>query len=233
MIPLSIAGALATPVLMLLEALQTHFQHPEQVFTLDDVFDNSLIYVMLLMNVMVYIAISAYLFSREYLENTLKLILPVPVSRTKLIFGKFLTLFLWIIALTIVTWIGIFALSGIYHLIFGMNGFYIGVALNWLIKFLLGGILMFLTISPYAFLAESTKGFITPMIVSAVMVMGSVALCNQNLGALFPWTAIYLLIGDGIGSTGYPLWLVAKIILFVSVIGFIITFNYFNKEDLK
>jgi bacitracin transport system permease protein len=76
--------------MMLVEALQSHFEHPEKVFTLSNIYDSSLLYVMLLMNMMVYVAITAYLFSREYAEKTLKMILPSPVSRIDFIIGKFL-----------------------------------------------------------------------------------------------------------------------------------------------
>lgn len=233
MLPLSIIGVLATPFMMLLEALQTHFKHPERIFTLSDIYDNSILYMMLLMNFMVYVTIAAYLFSREYTEKTLKTILPIPVSRSKLVLGKFLILLLWSIMLTAVTWTGILVLSGIYHAIFGMNGFYITTALKWLFKMLLGGVLMFLTISPFAYLAEKTKGLVAPMIISAVIVMGSVALCNQDYGALYPWTATYFLIMDKIKSTGYPISLAVGIITLISVIGFFATFLYFKKEDLQ
>jgi len=233
MLPLSILGALATPIMMALEALQTHFKYPERIFTLNDIYDNSLLYAMLLMNIMVFAAITAYLFSREYTENTLKTILPVPIPRAGLVIGKFLTLFLWSIMLTIVTWTGSLILSGIYHVIFGLSGFYITIALQWLLKLLLGGVLMFLTISPYAFLAERSKGLVVPMITSAVMVMGSAALCNQDFGALYPWTATYFLVKGRMESTGYPISLAIAIIILVSVMGFYATFHYFKKEDLK
>ncbi|QVK18626.1 ABC transporter permease [Mycoplasmatota bacterium] len=233
MLPLSMIGALATPIMMLLEALQTHFEYPERIFTLSDIYDSSLLYVMLLMNMMVYVAITAYLFSREYTEKTLKTILPAPVSRTKFIVGKFYTLFLWIIMLTVVTWTGILVLSALYHSIFGLEGFDITIALQWLLKLLLGGVLMFLTISPFAFLAERTKGLAAPMIIAAVMVMGSAALCNQKIGALYPWTATYFLIKGKMASTGYSIPLTISIIILVSAIGYFATFAYFKKEDLK
>jgi bacitracin transport system permease protein len=233
MLPLSIIGALAAPIMLFLEALQVHYEHPERILTLSDIYDNSLLYVMLLMNMMVCVAITAYLFSREYTEKTIKTILPLPVSRIKLVIGKFYTLVIWILSLTVVTWTGVFVLSGIFHCIFGMNGFYITVAFQWLLRFLLGGVLMFLTVSPYAFLAERTKGLVAPMITSAVMVMGSAALCNQNFGALYPWTAALFLVKGKIYSTGYSILLAVGIIVTVSVIGFFMTFSYFKKEDLR
>lgn len=78
-----------------------------------------------------------------------------------------------------------------------------------------------------------TKGFVAPMIASAVVVLGSAALCNQDWGALYPWTASVLLLKGRIEETGYPVWLSISILFLVSVIGFVLTFLHFKKEDLK
>ena len=72
MVLISVAGVLSTPLLMLIEALQTHFDKPEIIFTLSDIYSDSVLYIMLLVNIMIYVAIAAYLFSREYTESTLK-----------------------------------------------------------------------------------------------------------------------------------------------------------------
>lgn len=233
MLFISILGVMATPCMMLIEALQTHFEHPELDFTLADIYSDSLLYIMLLINMMIYVTITAYLFSREYTENSLKSILPIPVSRMVFSTGKFLVLFLWIMMLTAVTWAGIFAFSGLYHVLIGMDGFRFSVASEWLFKFLLGNALLFLTITPFAFIAEKTKGLVAPMIVSAVIVMGSAALTNQELGALYPWTATFFIMEGRIERTGYPIPFAVGIIIFVSIIGFYATFHYFNKEDIK
>lgn len=230
---ISVLGVLSTPCMMLVEALQVHFKYPEKSFSLADIYDNSLVYVMLLINFIVYVTITAYLFSREYTENTIKAILPIPVSRTNFIVGKFFTLFIWIMLLTIITWSGILGLFSIYHLLFGIDGFRFGVIVIWLLKFLLGGTLVFVTISPFAFIAEKTKGLVAPMIFSAVIVLGSAALSNQEIGALFPWTATYFLIDGRLANIKYPIPLSISIITIISILGFYITIHYFKNEDLK
>ena len=146
MVLISVAGVLSTPLLMLIEALQTHFDKPEIIFTLSDIYSDSVLYIMLLVNIMIYVAIAAYLFSREYTESTLKTILPIPISRTKLLIGKFCTLLLWIVMLTLVTWAGIFIVCGLYDAVFTLEGYSLLVAIVWLPKFLFGSILMFLTV---------------------------------------------------------------------------------------
>ena len=134
MVLISVAGVLSTPLLMLIEALQTHFDKPEIIFTLSDIYSDSVLYIMLLVNIMIYVAIAAYLFSREYTESTLKTILPIPISRTKLLIGKFCTLLLWIVMLTLVTWAGIFIVCGLYDAVFTLEGYSLLVAIVWLPK---------------------------------------------------------------------------------------------------
>ncbi|MBE5983147.1 ABC transporter permease [Lacrimispora sp. AGF001] len=232
-IPISIIGVLSTPMLMLLEAVQTHFDKPELAFTLADIYKSSVLYSMLLTNMMIYVAITAFLFSREYLENTLKTIIPIPVSRSKLLIGKFFALLLWILALNFVTWAGIFMICGLYHIVFTLDQYSFSAAIVWLPKYLLGGVLMFLTISPFAFAAEKTKGFVTPVIGSAVIVMGSAALANHDWGAFYPWTAVFFLVQGKISSNVYITALSIIIVLLLSATGFILTFYHLKTEDLK
>lgn len=233
MVSFSILGVMSVPVMMLIEALQIHSEQPERSITLDGIYNNSTLYVMLLANMMIYVAITAFLFSREYAENTWKTLLPIPISRKKLLLGKYSALFLWMFLLTVATWAGILLLSGIYHVGFGMEDYGLHTAIGWLPKFLLMNVLMFLTITPFAFAAQLTKGFVAPTIASAVMVLGSAALCNQKWGALYPWTATFFLMEGRVEKTGYPVALSVAIVFLVSAAGLILSFYYFNKEDLK
>ena len=230
---LCIIGAFAVPAMMLIEAIQTHFEYPERIFTLSDIYDNSLLYAMLLMNMMICVAIISYIFSREYLDNTLKTVLPIPISRVKLLIGKYAVTLLLTLLINIITWAGILLFSGIYHSIFTISEFSLSVALSWLMKFLYSGILIFFTATPFSYLAMKTKGFVAPMVISAAIVMGSAAISNQNLAALYPWTATFFLVKGSITSKGYPILLSIIIILFISILGFLATFKYFSNEDLK
>lgn len=63
--------------------------------------------------------------------------------------------------------------------------------------------------------------------------MGSAALCNQDFGALYPWSATFFLLKGKIESTGYPILLSVGIIVFVSAIGFLATVHHFKREDIK
>ena len=56
---------------------------------------------------------------------------------------------------------------------------------------------------------------------------------GEAWGALYPWTASVLLLQGRVEGTGYPVWLSITILIFVSGIGFMLTFLHFKKEDLK
>lgn len=231
MLPFSIAGVLSTPAMLFIEALQTHLRHPETYFTLTDIFDHGLLYMMLLTNLTIYVSLTAHLFSHEYTDNTLKTLLPVPVPRVRFLMGKFCLLFMWTFLLSVVTWTGVFALTGLYHAWIGMHGFSLGIALVWLRKFSAASVLMFLTLTPFAYIAEKTKGVIAPVIASAVVVMGSAALCNQDMGALYPWTASFFIIKGSLTDTGYPLTLSVGILVLLSGASLLLTLWHFASAD--
>src|SRR5699024_5211709 len=48
--------------------------------------------------------VTTYLFNREYVVNTIKNILTIPVSRVCFIMSKTLLLFMWIMMLTMIAW---------------------------------------------------------------------------------------------------------------------------------
>ncbi len=233
MLLISSLGALVTPIMMIIDGVRVHYAHPEIVNTLADLYDSCLFYTMIIFGLLVYTVIAAYLFSREYSEKTLKTVLTVPVPRLSLIASKFSMLLIWMIALTLVSWSSTFILAAAYHAIFGMAEFSVTVAWHYLGQMLFGGVLMFLTLSPFAFLAEWTKGLVVPVIAAATVLMGNAALANEAIGALFPWTATLLLINGKIPGTGYLDTLAISFIALVSILGFLASIIYFQKEDIK
>jgi bacitracin transport system permease protein len=231
MLLISFLGALTTPLMMAADAVKIYYSGSGTIVTLADLYDSCSLYTMLLFGFIVYVVIESYLFSREYTEKTLKTILAVPVAKEIFILGKFVMLFIWVMALTLITWLSMFIFAAIYNFIFGLNGFGFSVAIEYFIEMVFGGALLYLTITPFAFLALWTKGLVVPIIVAAAVLMGNMALSNEALGALFPWTASLMLIrGSGLG---YPYPLVVFLVAGTSVFGFIASMVYFQKEDIK
>lgn len=233
MLLISFLGACVMPVMMVLDGIKIHYSEPNVVITLAALYDSCSMYTMLLLGLIVYTVIAAYLFSREHTERTLKTVLTVPVSKVSFLVSKYIMLFLWIMALTFVSWAGMLLLAAAFGPVFGLDGFRMGIAYSYLGEMLLGGVLMFVTLSPFVFLALWTKGLVIPIIVSATVMMGNAALSNEAFGAFYPWTASFLLVNGKLAETGCPHWISVGLIALVSILGFASTFIYFQKEDIK
>jgi len=233
MLLISFLGALVTPSMMIADGIKIHYSKPDTIITFADLYDSCSLYTMMLFGLIVYSVIAAYLFSREYTEKTLKTILTVPVSKLTFIISKFIMLFIWIMALTLISWASMFVLAALFGAAFEIAEFSTVVAVKYLGEMVLGGIFMFLTITPFAFLAIWTKGLVVPIITAAAIAMGNVALSNEALGALYPWTASLMLIRGEITQTGYPYLLVITLIAVVSIFGFLASIIYFQREDIK
>jgi bacitracin transport system permease protein len=230
---ISFLGALVTPGLVFANGVRTHYLRPDVVVKMADFYNYCITYSMLMFGLIVYVVIAAYLFSREYAENTLKTILTVPVRKLTFIISKFSMLFIWVMVLTLVSWASIYIITALYSIMFGLAEFGAAVAFEYLVKMTLAGVLMFLTISPFAFLSMRSKGIVVPVIAAATVAMGNVVIYSESLAALFPWAASYLLVRGEIAQTGYPLYLVIGLIAVVSIFGFAVSIIYFQREDIK
>jgi len=233
MLLISFLGALVSPVLMFANGVRSHYSRPDMVVKLENFYGSSMLYSMLMFSLIVYVVIAAFLFSREYAEKTLKTIITAPVSKGRFINAKFITLFILIIVLSLVSWAAIYALAALYHYLFGLAEFNVSVVMNYLGKMILSGMLMFMTISPFVFLSLWTKGLVVPVISAAAVAMGNVMLSYERLGAFYPWTASYLLISGEITATGYPVPLAISLVAAVSILGFLASVIYFKAEDIR
>ena len=233
MVLISVAGVLSTPLLMLIEALQTHFDKPEIIFTLSDIYSDSVLYIMLLVNIMIYVAIAAYLFSREYTESTLKTILPIPISRTKLLIGKFCTLLLWIVMLTLVTWAGIFIVCGLYDAVFTLEGYSLLVAIVWLPQVFVWQYPDVFNSFSFCVCCYENKRICRPDDWLCVIVMEVPHFQIKNGERCIRGQPPISWCRVNFRVPAYPTLLSVSIIILVSAVGFLMTFHHFKKEDLK
>jgi len=107
MLLICILGAFVAPILMFVNGVRTHYAHPDAVVKLADFFNSSMLYSMLMFSLIVFAVIGAFLFSREYSENTLKTIITIPVAKSKFIISKFVMLLIVTITLTLISWAAI------------------------------------------------------------------------------------------------------------------------------
>ncbi len=87
--------------------------------------------------------------------------------------------------------------------------------------------------SPFVFITLWLKNLFTPIIAAATVVLGNVALANEDLGVLFPWTSPHLIASGDIEKYNYSIETALVIILTVFFFGVFSSFAYFKKQDVK
>lgn len=229
MLLISVLGAMVAPIMVFAGLVKAKITEPDKIITYWDMLEQTNLYVLLLFGVIVYGVIAAYLFSREYTENTLKAVLTVPVSKGAFLTSKFLMLFVWMMILTAVAWVVTLILS----VIGNAAEFSVDIIVESLKEYFLGAFLLYFTMSPFVFITLWLKNLVTPIIATATAVLGNVALANEDLGVLFPWTSPYLIASGDIVKYSYSTETALTIILAVFSIGIFASFIYFEKEDVK
>ena len=226
---ISVLGAMVSPIMVFAGLIKAKITEPNKVITYWDMLEQTNLYVLLLFGVIVYGVIAAYLFSREYTENTLKSMLTVPVSKGAFLTAKFFMLFIWMMILTAVAWISTLLLS----IIGNAAQFSATVITQSLKEYFLGAFLLYFTMSPFVFITLWLKNLFTPIIAAATVVLGNVALANEDLGVLFPWTSPHLIASGDIEKYNYSIETALVIILTVFFFGVFSSFAYFKKQDVK
>jgi len=224
---ISVLGAVPSPFMCFVEYLRIKAQYPERTIWFRDVFSANNLYVLLLISVVLYGVIAAYLFSREYTENTLKNVLTIPVSKTKFMLVKYLMLFLWIMVLTLIAW----GLLLVFGQIAQLAGFSWGLAIEQLGRYLVGGCLAFLLTSPAVFLALRFKNLVPPIIFSTAITLVNVLMANVEERVLFPWSAIYV-ISSGKLVWQYPLICPYIAVFGMALVGLTASVLYFKSIDI-
>lgn len=228
MLLVSVLGAMVTPFMLFVEILKESSDKPDFQFTYYTLFSHSNFYMILIFGLVVYTVFTAFLYSREYTENTLKMILTIPVSRHALLISKFIVLLIWCVLLSVLSWIFCLIIS----CICGAAGFSIVVLAKSLWENIYATTILVFTLTPLIYLSILTKGIVVPVITSATILMVNAALSNESYASLFPWSASYLLATKGL-DPAYPKEIVIAILIFTSVAGMVLSFWYFEKNDVK
>ncbi|WFD08914.1 ABC transporter permease [Tepidibacter hydrothermalis] len=224
---ISIMGAFVAPLMVFGGWMKAKVKGHGDIVTYEYFFSDVNLYTIMVFGLIVYCVIAAYLFSREHTENTLKTILTIPVSKTKFIFTKFIMLYIWIIGLTLITWTS----SLILTLIGGATDFRIDVIGSSSVAFLLGATLLYLTLTPFVYATLWFKNIVPVIIGAASVTMINIMLSNDELMALFPWTATYVIASHKSIPT-YPVALSYLSVLIIGGIGFVASLLYFKGQDI-
>ena len=162
--------------------------------------------------------ITSWIFGREYADRTIKDLLAIPVSRSLIVFSKFIVATIWPFMLSIYVLI----LSLIIGMVIGMPGFTSSLLIDGVFIYMICSILTMLLSTPVGLFASAGRGYLSPLgFVIFTLVLAQI-IAATGYGMYFPW-AIPAIIAGIAGKFGIIEHSSILIVLFTSLIGIIST----------
>ena len=228
---IGILGTLIVPFFVIVKAVTNFFSNPEAVISVFSLYDDALMFLMLLFAPMVLTILGAWIISREYTDDTLKNIFMIPISKTVFLCGKLLFFAILTFMFMLISWLEILVLVLLCNCFIPTTELTIPSIIFFFLKMLFGGILLCATQTPFIYLTIRTKGFVTPMIAIAVISLINVVLSNSGVAGFYPWSASYLLVMGRSSWQNCPKEISICIILIICVLGIAASIFRFKKED--
>jgi len=174
---------------------------------------------------------TAWVFGREYADRTVKDLLALPVSRTRIVIAKGLVIVGWCLIATLT----IFGFSLLLGLLIGVTG------LSWsIVADQFGGLLLIaafhlLLCSPVALLASISRGYLVPIAYAFTTLMVALTAGPTALGAYLPWSipALHLSMSNTAASA-FPLGIASYgILILLFGIGAAGTVSWWKRADQR
>lgn len=200
---------------------------PNAVVLFEKLFFETNLYTTLLIGVPLYGVVTSYLFNREYVEDTLKNLLTIPVSRTSYMVSKMQLLFMLIILLSLLSW----CLTLLLGTALQFDGLSPSLILDSLRKSLAAGALLSILSTPVILITILMKNYVPTIVLTLVITLINVMGANSEYKGLFPWSAAFD-IANGTLPDAYPAAYSYLAIGATTIIGFIAVFAYFRKADI-
>ena len=229
---IGVLGSFIVPFLVIINEIRICFLYKETTLSLNWIYEDTIMYIMLLFGPLVMEVVATYLISREYMEKTLKTIFVVPLKRSQFMMGKFIMLFILVLLFMTLTWLDIVVISIVSSLFFEVSQLTFLSVIYVLVQMIKGGMLLFTTLTPFIYIAMRAKGTLIPFVIIAAGSLLNVVLSGSPFAGFYPWTITYLLQTGRLEQLGCPSILGISIILFVCIFGICISILRFRKEDI-
>jgi ABC-type transport system involved in multi-copper enzyme maturation permease subunit len=172
--------------------------------------------------------VTSWVFGREYSDRTVKDILALPISRSYIVFSKFIVIFIWCVLLTLVFFI--FAI--ISGKIAGLPGWSEQVVFTFTRTYTAVSLLTILLCTPVAFFACVSRGYLLPFAFIILTMMLANFTGIVGLGPYFPWSIPGLLTVPS--NEDFHLSSTSYLILFItSTLGYAGTLAWWRFSDQK
>ncbi len=227
-----ILASLAVPLLAAVNDIRICFSNPEASLSLWGIYEDTMMFLMLLFGPLILASAAVYLVSREYTEKTLKTVFAVSIGRGRFLIGKFITLFILVMLFMALSWLDIVVISLICSLFFDVSQVTLLPAVSIFIQMIKGGVLLFPALTPFVYLALRTKGMLVPFIAIAVVSLCNVVLSGSQAAEIYPWTAAYLLLAGRNTQSGASVLPGIWLLLLLCVFGIGMSVWRFRKEDI-
>ena len=219
---LTVLGALSIPSLLYIGLLTGEYA------TFQGILDYCATYACSLFYIIIFTIIIAYLFGREYTEHTLKTILTTPLSKTKLLIGKYLMFFIWAFIITTITFTG----TVIAAYLGGISDITLSVGLNSYKEMLISEILLCLSFSPFVVPSLVMPNMVFSMVAGAIFSIINLFVYTSKYAPYIPWCSPYLISSNEIANYSCNTATSLAILLATFAIGLTISYIYFTKKDV-
>lgn len=227
-----VLGSFIVPFLVAVNHIRISLSDPSADLSMGGIYEDSIMFIMLLFGPLVMAVVATWLVSREYTEKTLKTIFAVPIGRGRFLAGKFIMLFLLVLLFMLLSWADIIVVSLFCNLFFKVSQITFVSAVYFLIRMVKGGLLLSATLTPFIWLALRTKGTFAPFVVIAALSLLNVVLSGSPIAGIYPWTAAYLLVTGRTAEMGSTVFVGRMVILFLCLTGIGLSIWEFQKEDI-
>ncbi|MCF8379317.1 MAG: ABC transporter permease [Bacteroidales bacterium] len=168
--------------------------------------------------------VTAWVFGREYTEQTIKDIIALPVSRTWIVISKFLVVLIWCSLLSLVMFISSLIMGRLISIPNGSGEVFTKMAH----PFFTASFLTLLLSPIVAFIASVSRGIIAPIGFVIFMVLMSQFIVLAGIGAYFPWAI------PGVYTVGEGMQLVSAsyiILILTGISGLLATIFWWKFAD--
>ncbi len=191
---IGLLGTLIVPLFVYVKAVTNYLSDPTRTISVFSLYDDALMFLMLLFAPIVLTILGAWIISREYTDGTLKNIFVIPVSRTAFLCGKLLFFAMLSLLFMLLSWLEIMVLALLCNCFVLVAQITIPSFLFFFVKMFLGGVFLCATQTPFIYLTIRTKEFVAPLIGVAAVSLINVVLSNSGIAGFYPWSASYLLV---------------------------------------
>ncbi len=141
---------------------------------------------------------TAYVFVREFDDGTAKNMLTLPLRREYFVIAKMVVLAGWVLGLTVLS----VAVEAGYAAFLGLAGFSPEHIVAGLTRSLLVSLVIYLTLPVVALLAMLGKGYMPPMLFSALATSGGLMMAVAGWARWFPWSMPMVFAGIAFAPAG-------------------------------